>query len=256
MVYLLEISAIGGLLLCVAGFAAWLRRKPTLPFEDRIKVWDIFAKLVGTLTIVVAAGFPLFQYLEQQATTFAQQQYDYKIRELDNARDRFGAIIANAHTIIALLATHVGSGGQESSREFDNIGQISVTLHGVIGFPEARVKSGGQEATRDNSVEGAYSGPEERAASQSSGPLVLSSYDQAVLQFDITRDQKMLGVAGPQVQEAMRRFREQLPSTYPAKCGSAAGELGKLRDLLAHLRSACIDELKDKKEHLFPTTSR
>jgi hypothetical protein len=60
-------------LVCVAAFAAWLRRRPDLHVDDAVKCWDVFVKLISALTVIVSGAILIGKYVDQREQADRQQ---------------------------------------------------------------------------------------------------------------------------------------------------------------------------------------
>lgn len=60
-------------LVCVAAFAAWLRRRPELAVDDAVKSWDVFIKLISALTVIVSGAILIGKYVDQQEQSDRQR---------------------------------------------------------------------------------------------------------------------------------------------------------------------------------------
>jgi len=58
---------------CIAGFARWLGRASTLTFDEKIKSWDVFVKMVSALTIVASGAVLIGKYVDQREQEHRQQ---------------------------------------------------------------------------------------------------------------------------------------------------------------------------------------
>lgn len=60
-------------IVCVFAFARWLGRKPNLAFDEKIKSWDVFVKLVSALTVVASGAVLIGKYVDQREEADRQQ---------------------------------------------------------------------------------------------------------------------------------------------------------------------------------------
>ena len=60
-------------LVCVFAFARWLGTKPNLAFDEKIKSWDVFVKLVSALTVVASGAVLIGKYVDQREEADRQQ---------------------------------------------------------------------------------------------------------------------------------------------------------------------------------------
>jgi hypothetical protein len=59
----------------VALFARWLRTMVTLGYDDKIKSWDVFVKLVSALTVVASGALLIGKYFDQREQLAKQQEF-------------------------------------------------------------------------------------------------------------------------------------------------------------------------------------
>src|SRR6185295_6631384 len=67
---------VAGLLLpavCIAAFARWLGTRSALTFDEKIKSWDVFVKLVSALTVVASGAVLIGKYVDQREQAGRQQ---------------------------------------------------------------------------------------------------------------------------------------------------------------------------------------
>ena len=57
----------------VVAFARWLGTKPNLAFDEKIKSWDVFVKLVSALTVVASGAVLIGKYVDQREEADRQQ---------------------------------------------------------------------------------------------------------------------------------------------------------------------------------------
>lgn len=55
-------------------FARWLRTMPTLGFDEKLKSWDVFIKLVSALTVVGSGAVLIGKYFDQREQAARQQE--------------------------------------------------------------------------------------------------------------------------------------------------------------------------------------
>jgi hypothetical protein len=60
-------------IVCVFAFARWLGTKPNLVFDEKIKAWDVFVKLVSALTVVASGAVLIGKYVDQREEADRQQ---------------------------------------------------------------------------------------------------------------------------------------------------------------------------------------
>jgi hypothetical protein len=60
-------------IVCVFAFARWLGTKPNLAFDEKIKAWDVFVKLVSALTVVASGAVLIGKYVDQREEADRQQ---------------------------------------------------------------------------------------------------------------------------------------------------------------------------------------
>ncbi len=58
----------------IALFARWLRTMVTLGFDDKIKSWDVFVKLVSALTVVASGAVLIGKYFDQREQVARQEE--------------------------------------------------------------------------------------------------------------------------------------------------------------------------------------
>ena len=58
---------------CIAAFARWLGTRSTLTFDEKIKSWDVFVKLVSALTVVASGAVLIGKYVDQREQAGRQQ---------------------------------------------------------------------------------------------------------------------------------------------------------------------------------------
>lgn len=58
---------------CIAAFARWLGNRSTLTFDEKIKSWDVFVKLVSALTVVASGAVLIGKYVDQREQAGRQQ---------------------------------------------------------------------------------------------------------------------------------------------------------------------------------------
>ena len=57
----------------IFAFARWLGAKTNLAFDDKIKSWDVFVKLVSALTVVASGAVLIGKYVDQREQADRQQ---------------------------------------------------------------------------------------------------------------------------------------------------------------------------------------
>jgi hypothetical protein len=57
----------------IFAFAGWLGAKTNLAFDDKIKSWDVFVKLVSALTVVASGAVLIGKYVDQREQADRQQ---------------------------------------------------------------------------------------------------------------------------------------------------------------------------------------
>ena len=57
----------------IALFARWLRTMATLGFDDKIKAWDVFLKLVSAITVVASGAVLIGKYFDQREQVARQE---------------------------------------------------------------------------------------------------------------------------------------------------------------------------------------
>ena len=54
-------------------FSRWLRTRVALPFDDKLKSWDVFIKLVSALTVIGSGAVFIGKYFDQREQTAKQE---------------------------------------------------------------------------------------------------------------------------------------------------------------------------------------
>lgn len=76
----------------IALFARWLRSQAALGFDDKIKSWDVFVKLVSALTVVASGAVLIGKYFDQREQVARQEesrsQQDNNLRAAEFLRQK------------------------------------------------------------------------------------------------------------------------------------------------------------------------
>jgi hypothetical protein len=128
-------------LLCVLVFGLWLRRQPDMTWDVGVKSWDVFIKLISTLTVVVTGAMLFGKYIDQQAQAEAartaqaskdaeQVLRDNALREADfltkkvvidtERHERHRALLSEARTVAVRIASTETPSGPDTLR-FDEL---------------------------------------------------------------------------------------------------------------------------------------
>src|SRR5690349_21496788 len=70
------ILLVGVLLIPVTGvtfFSRWLRTRAELAFDDKLKAWDVFIKLVSALTVIGSGAVFIGKYFDQREQAARQE---------------------------------------------------------------------------------------------------------------------------------------------------------------------------------------
>ena len=97
-------------LLCLAAFARWIKSQSSLPYDDKVRSWEAFIKLLSAMTVVVAGVFTFLQYFEQRRyetdqkerefeQQLGQQQIEFAQEQFNRKSATYGEAIKNASII-------------------------------------------------------------------------------------------------------------------------------------------------------------
>jgi len=118
----------------IALFARWLRSQVALGFDDKIKSWDVFVKLVSALTIVASGAVLIGKYFDQreqvarQEESRSQQEANLRAAEFlrqklvfDTARHERRRTLLNEAKVLAARLANTPSPAAADVRRFDEL---------------------------------------------------------------------------------------------------------------------------------------
>lgn len=130
-------------------FARWLRTTTNLGFDDKIKSWDVFVKLVSALTVIASGTVLIGKYFDQREQTARQQelrsQQESSLRTAEFLRQKLvfdterhqrrRKLFDEAKVIAARLASAT-SPAEQDLRRFDELYNADLIgaeqLHGPV----------------------------------------------------------------------------------------------------------------------------
>jgi hypothetical protein len=136
-------------LAAIAFFVRWLRSQAALGFDDKIKSWDVFVKLVSSLTVVASGAVLIGKYFDQREQVArqeqAQRQQDANLRAAEFLRQKLTfdterharrrTLLTEAKVLAARLA-NTPSPAAADIRRFDELYDADLIgveqLHGEV----------------------------------------------------------------------------------------------------------------------------
>ena len=133
----------------IAVFARWLHAQTALGFDDKIKSWDVFVKLVSALTVVASGAVLIGKYFDQREQVSRQEearsQQDGNLRAAEFLRqkltfdterhERRRTLLTEAKVLAARLA-NTTSPAAADIRRFDELYDADLIgveqLHGEV----------------------------------------------------------------------------------------------------------------------------